>query len=259
MSQVLTIFKKEFRALFFSPLFYVIAFLSTAVFGIIFSISVYNFANQITNAMIAMGLGGTNQQNIHVVVFGPFLSVLNLIFMFMIPALAMRLISEEKKNKTFDLLLTSPVTSAQIVIGKYLSLLTVVFCLTLVAFGYIWMASRMFEFPWAQPLMTLLAMFLIGAVYSALSMFASSLTENTMIAFFVGIVFNLLLWMLGGFSELAENSTLRAIFDQISLHQHTRWLSEGVLRVNDLVFFASAIFIFCFLTERLVESSRWRT
>lgn len=259
MKQILTLFKKEFKAMFFSPLFYVIAFLTTTLLGITFSISVLNFANQISNAMMAMGLGSTQQQNIHYVVFLPHLSLLNLILMFMVPALAMRLISEEKKNCTFDLLLTSPISSVQIVVGKYLSLLAVVLGLSAIAFIYMLVARRMFDFSWAPAILALTGIFLVGAVYSALSMFASSLTDNTMIAFFVGIVFNISIWIFGGFSELVESTAMKAVFDQISLNQHLQSLVEGVLRLNGVVFFASVIFLFCFLTERVVESARWRS
>lgn len=259
MKQILTLFKKEFKSLFFSPLFYLIAFLTASLLGVTFSISILNFANQISNAMMAMSLGSTQQQNIHYVVFLPHLSLLNLILMFMVPALAMRLISEEKKNRTFDLLLTSPISSVQIVVGKYLSLLAVVLGLSLLAFSYIVVAHRMFDFTWAPVLLALTGIFLVGAVYSALSMFASSLTENTMIAFFVGIVFNISVWITGGFSELADSTTMKGIFDQISLNQHLQSMVEGVLRLNGVVFFVSVIFLFCFLTERVIESARWRS
>lgn len=258
MKQILTLFKKEFKSVFFSPLFYIIAFLTTSLLGVTFSISILNFANQISNAMMAMGMA-SQQQNIHYVVFLPHLSLLNLILMFMVPALAMRLISEEKKNRTFDLLLTSPISSVQIVVGKYLSLLAVVFGLTLLAFAYIAVARKMFDFVWAPALLALLGIFLVGAVYSALSLFASSLTDNTVIAFFVGIVFNISVWILGGFSELAESTTMKAVFDQVSLNQHLQSFVEGVLRLNGVVFFLSVIFLFCFLTERVIESARWRS
>lgn len=258
MKQILTLFKKEFKSVFFSPLFYIIAFLTTSLLGITFSISILNFANQISNAMMAMGMA-SQQQNIHYVVFLPHLSLLNLILMFMVPALAMRLISEEKKNRTFDLLLTSPISSVQIVVGKYLSLLAIVFGLTVLAFTYMAVARKMFDFAWAPALLALLGIFLVGAVYAALSLFASSLTDNTVIAFFVGIVFNIAVWILGGFSELAESPTMKAVFDQISLNQHLQGFVEGVLRLNGVVFFFSVIFLFCFLTERVIESARWRS
>lgn len=259
MKQIWTLLKKEFKAVYFSPLFYLIAFLATVLLGITFSISLLNFAQQISNAMMAMGLASTQQQNIHYVVFLPHLSLLNLIFIFMVPALAMRLIAEEKKNRTFDLLLTSPINSVQIIIGKYLSLLTVVFGLSIIALLYMAVARRMFEFSWAPVLLALTGIFLVGAVYSALSLFASSLTDSAVIAFFVGIVFNISIWILGGFSELADSTVLKSIFDQVSLNQHLQNMVEGLLSLNGVVFFISIIFLFCFLAERVVESARWRT
>lgn len=258
MKPTLTILKKELRALFFSPLFYLIAFLATILLGITFSISMYNFAQMISNAMMTMGMASTQQQNIHYVVFLPHLSLLNLIFIFMVPALAMRLIAEERKNRTFDLLLTSPITSVQIVVGKYLSLLCVILGLSLIAFIYMIIARKMFDFAWIPAISATFGIFLVGAVYSSLSLFASSLSDNTMISFFLGIVMNISVWVFGGLSDLVDGATAKGILEQISLNVHLQALIEGVVRINGLVFFFSVIFLFCFMTERIIESTRWR-
>lgn len=259
MKSVGVILIKEFKALFFSPLFYIIAFLTSCLMGITFSISSLNFAQQMTNALMSMGLGSAQQQNIHYAVFIPHLSLLNLIFMFVVPALSMRLISEEKKNRTFDLLLTSPITSWQIMLGKYLSLLAVIFALSLIAFIYIAIMRRVFDFSWILAFVAVSGLFLVGAVYSALSLFASSITENTMIAFFVGIVLNISIWIFGGLTEIVDSSVLKSVFDQLSISQHLQAMVEGVLKLNSLFFFFSVIFLFCFLTERMIESARWRS
>jgi len=258
MKLIYIIMIKELKSLFYSPLFYVITFLATILMGITYSISIWNFSQTLANSMLTMMGGQTQQQNIHYVVFVPHLSLLNLIYIFMVPALSMRLISEEKKNRTFDLLLTSPVTSLQIVMGKFLSLLVVNLGLAVMSIIYISIAARMFEFSFTPTLLALFGIFLCGAAYSAMNLFASSLTDSAMISFFTGIVLNIGIWVVGGLTDLVDSSNLKAVLDQVSLNAHLQPLIEGVLKMNGLVFFASVVFIFCFLTERVVESVRWR-
>jgi ABC-2 type transport system permease protein len=199
MKMIYTVFKKEFLGFYKSPLFYLIAFLSTILLSVTFSMGLQNFAMSTSNSMYQMGVS-SQQMNIHYAVFLQHLSFLNLMFMFFVPALAMRLIAEEKKNRTFDLLLTSPIESYQIVVGKFLALFSVVFSITLVACIYFIISRRMFEFSWGPTLVAAFGILLVGSVYSAVSLFASSLTENTMISFSLGIVFNISLWIVGGLS-----------------------------------------------------------
>lgn len=258
MKPIWIILVKELRSIFYSPIFYLITFLATILMGITYAISLWNFSQTLSNAMLNMMGGQSQQQNIHYVVFVPHLSLLNLIYIFIIPALSMRLISEEKKNRTFDLLLTSPITSTQIVLGKYLSLLVVNLGLALMTLVYIFIAARMFEFSFAPTLLALFGIYACGAAYAAMNLFASSLTDSAMISFFTGIVFNIAIWVVGGLTDLVDYPTLKAVVDQISLNAHLQPLIEGVVKTSGLVFFASVIFIFCFLTERVVESVRWR-
>lgn len=251
------IYKKEFLGFLKSPLFYLLTFLSTILLSITFSMGIQNFAMTQTNAMIQMGMSA-QQLNVHYSVFLQHLSFINLLFMFFIPALAMRLLSEEKKLRTFDLLLTSPIQSYEIVIGKFLSLMSVAVSILLVAFLYIVFASRMFEFQWAPTVIATLGIVLVAAVYSAISLFASSLSDNTLVALVLGILLNISLWIFGGFSEIVDEPFLKSFFDQTSLNNHLQVMIEGVIKLNGLVFFLSLVFLFCFLTERIVESSRWK-
>ena len=257
MKSILVIYRKEFSGFFKSPLFYFLSFMMTILLSILFSISVEKFASSTSNAMLQFG-ASPQMMNIHYAVFLPHLSVLNLILIFLIPALSMKLISEEKKVRTFDLLLTSPVSSVSIVIGKYLASLTTVFGLIVVSFIYPAISRQVFEFNWAPTLVAALGIFLVSAVYAAMSLFASSLTENALIAFVLAIVFNLAIWFVGALNESFDGATAKAVLEHLSLNNHLAGLIEGTIRTNGLVFFGSLIFLFCFLTERVVESSRWR-
>ena len=257
MNTILVIFRKEFAGFFKSPLFYFLSFMMTILLSVLFSISLDKFAQTSSNAMLQFG---TQPQllNIHYSVFLPHLSIINLIFLFLIPALTMKLISEEKKVRTFDLLLTSPISSISIVIGKYLAVLVTIIGLIIVSFVYPVISRRVFEFAWAPTLVAALGIFLVAAVYAAMNLFASSLTENGLIAFVLSIIFNLSIWFVGALNESFDEPLVKSILEHISLNNHLAGMIEGTIRTNALVFFFSLIFLFCFLTERVIESARWR-
>jgi len=257
MNASFVIFKKELAGFFKSPLFYFLSFMMTILLSVLFSISLDKFAQTSSNAMLQFGMQ-PQLLNIHYSVFVPHLSIINLIFIFLVPALTMKLISEEKKVRTFDLLLTSPINSVSIVLGKYLASLVVIFGLILVSFIYPVVSRRVFEFSWAPTLVATLGVFLVAAVYSSMSLLASSLTENALIAFVLSIVFNLSVWFVGALNESFDEPLLKGLLEHISLNNHLAGLIEGTIRTNGLVFFFSLIFLFCFLTERVIESSRWR-
>lgn len=229
----------------------------TVLVSILFSISLEKFSQTSSNAMLQMG---TQPQmlNIHYSVFLPHLSIVNLIFIFLIPALTMKMIADEKKSRTFDLLLTSPISSADIVVGKYLAALVTIFALIIVAMIYPLLSRQVFEFNWAPTMVAALGILLVAAVYLAMDLFASSLTDNGLIAFVLSIVFNLSIWFIGALNESFDEASLKTILEHISLNTHLAGLIEGTIRTNGLIFFFSLIFLFCFLTERVIESNRWR-
>lgn len=251
------IYKKELSSFFKSPLFYLIAFACTIVLSVTFAMGFQNFILVQSNAMYQYG-ASSQQLNIHYAVFLQHLSLMNLFFIFVTPALAMRLIAEEKKNRTYDLLLTSPITSKDIILGKYLAMLTVVGSLLLLVLGYVLSVVPMVDFSWTPTLITTLGIFLVAAIYSSLGLFASSLTDNVMVAFILGVVFNVAIWIFGGLVEVVDQSLLKGILEQLSMNLHFQSMIEGAIRLNGMIFFLSMIFFFCFLAERLVEASRWR-
>lgn len=257
MRGTFVIFKKELAAYFLSPLFYFISFLMTSLLSIMFAMSLDKFNYTVSNAMMQFG-ASTQQQNIHYAVFLPHLSLVNLLLIFLVPSLCMRLLAEEKKMHTFDLLLTSPVTSVAIVTGKYLATLVTILGLIAVTMIYPIIASHIAAFPWAPTIIAALGIFLVSAVYAAMNLFASSLTDNGLIAFVLSIVFNLSIWFIGALNESFDDPTSKKILEHLSINTHLSGLIEGTIRTSGLVFIFSLIFLFCFLTERVIESSRWR-
>lgn len=257
MSKIFAICRKETRGFFFSPNFYIVCFLCAAVFSWIYPNVLNKFAMALQSAMYQPE---TPKQalNIHYQVFLPQLNILNLILIFIVPAMTMRLFAEEKKLRTFDLLLTCPVTSAEIVIGKYLASLAAIFGICFLSFLYPAATAMFTKVNWATLIIAFMGIFIVGGVYAAMDLFASSLTESAVVAYVMAVIFNMSVWFVGIGVDVVDSPLARQIFEHISLNQHLVGMVEGTLRTSSLVFFASVIFLFGFLCERVVESSRWR-
>ncbi|MGE5087155.1 MAG: ABC transporter permease [Bacillota bacterium] len=257
MNGALTIFKKEIKGFYLNPTFWIISFLVSMIFSWVYPIQLNLFAQLLMNYVMQQGIP-TNQLNIHYGVFLRQLSYLNLILIFVVPALTMKLFAEEKKLRTFDLLLTSPVTSFQIVVGKYFVALGAMGGIVLLALSYPVATATLAKINWAPLFIAFFGIFLVGSVYSAMSLFCSSLTENSLVAYVMSVILNISIWFVGIGSEVVDSELGRKIFEHVSLRTHLSNLVEGTVRTNSLVFFGSVIVLFCFLAERVVESSRWR-
>ncbi|KYG62620.1 ABC transporter permease [Bdellovibrio bacteriovorus] len=257
MNGTLTILKKELKGFYANPTFWVICFLVSVIFSWVYPIQLNLFAQLLTNYVMQQGVP-TNQLNIHYGVFLRQLSYLNLLLIFVVPALTMKLFAEEKKLRTFDLLLTSPVTSLQIVLGKYFAALGAVLGIVFLAVLYPLATSTLATINWMPLVIAFFGIFLVGGVYAAMDLFSSSLTENSIVAYVTSVIFNVSIWFIGIGAEVVDGETARKVFEHVSLSSHLSSLVEGTVRTNGLVFFLSIIVLFCFLAERVVESSRWR-
>ncbi len=178
------------------------------------------------------------------------------------PFLTMRLFSEEKRQKTFELLMTAPVRPIEIVLGKYLGGLgvitailtsTLVFPLTLSAFGFGQSGSAL---EWSTVWLGFFAMLLWGATCVAIGMFLSALTESQVLAAFLTLAVLLPWMMLGGLSYKVEEPW-RSILRHLSFESQLQHLMAGVFDPKAVVFFASVVFFSLLLSHRAVEAQRW--
>ena len=257
MDKIFSIFKKEFKGFFFNPNFWIVCGLMTVIMSWVYPISLNVFVQTLQNHVYQMNMP-KQQLNVHYAVFLRHLSYLNLMLILIVPALTMRLFAEEKKMRTMDLLLTSPVSSAQIVIGKYLSVMGALFLIMLIAFLYPVATSVFTKVSWGPLVVAFLGIFLVASVYAAMDLFCSSLTESAIVSYVMAVIFNVAVWFIGIGAEVVDGSVGRQIFEHISLNNHLAQMVEGTIRTNSLVFFASLIGLFAFLSERVVESARWR-
>lgn len=257
MGGALTIFKKELKGFYLNPTFWIICFFASIIFSWVFTIQLNLFAQLLSNYVMQQGVD-SKQLNIHYGVFLRILSVLHIILMFAIPALTMKLFSEEKKLRTFDLLLTSPVTSLEIVLGKYFAAVGALAGLVVLALLYPLASTLITKINWLPLFVSFFGLFLVGGVYVAIDLFVSSLTENSIAAYILSVFFNISLWFVGYGAEVVDGEFSRKFFEHISLGTHLSNLAEGIIRTNGLILILSLIVLFCFLAERVVESSRWR-
>jgi ABC-2 type transport system permease protein len=179
------------------------------------------------------------------------------IFLFIIPLLTMRLVADEFRQGTDELLLTSPAGIGEIVIGKYLAALVVQLLLVAISLIYPLIMSGFGTLD--QPILWLsyLSMFLLGSAMMAVGLFASSLTSNQMVAGIAGFVMLLILWLVDWLSE-GFGGKLKEWVGQFSLNGHTANLQKGVLHGGDILFYVTLAAVFIVLSIQVLERKRWR-
>jgi ABC-2 type transport system permease protein len=178
--------------------------------------------------------------------------------LFLTPMLTMGVYSEERKRGTMELLMTSPLTDTQIVLGKFLASLTLLIIMLVPTFfynAYVFLHSEPAA-PWRILFTAYLGIFLLGAALLALGSFFSSLTESQIIASIVTFGGILLLWVVD--YGTPGTGGVAAVLQYVSIFRHFDDFTRGVIDTTGLIFYASFIFLGLFLTVRSLDSMRWR-
>jgi len=245
---------KELRSFYSSPIAWVMLGLFAAIFGYFFGAALTYFAKA---SMAGQMGGGPQKVNVNLEMIRPLLSNTTVLILFLLPMVTMRTYSEEKRSGTIELLLTSPITDLDIVLGKffgaiglYLGLLAV----TAVYVGMLFLYSR----PEITPLISgYLGLLLLGGCFVAIGLFVSSLTKNQMVAGVGTFVVLLLLWIINWMADSA-GPWLGEIMRYLSITEHFDDFGKGVIDTKHLVFYLSVIVFGLFLTLKSVDSERWR-
>ena len=186
-----------------------------------------------------------------------------LIVMILIPILTMRLLSEEKKQKTDQGLLTAPIGILSIVMGKYLAALTMFVLAESIVFVYALILSIYGTVAWASLLANYLALLILGAAFIAVGLFISSLTENQMASAVASFLALMILYFFDNIVGLIPdngNAVITTVKDWLShLSFFTRYteFNMGLFNLSSIVFYLSAVFLFNFFTVRILEKRRW--
>lgn len=184
------------------------------------------------------------------------------VFLFLVPAITMNMFAGEYKSGTMELLLTRPLTEFQIVFAKYLA--SVVLVLVALAptllylFSIYFLADPVGNVDFGAIFGSYIGLFFLAAIYSALGIFASSLTKNTIISFLLGLLFCYVFFL--GFENLSysiSSGKLSNFIISLGINDHYRSMSRGVIDSRDVVYFLSVISIFIFVTKLRLESRKW--
>lgn len=257
MKNILAIAAKDIRSQFVSPIAYVVltGFLLLGGWFFFNLLARFNFLLQLYLSF--RNPEAMQRLNLNEFVIAPLLHNLSVVLVILVPVITMRSFAEEKRSGTYELLMTSPLSVTEIVLGKFLGafvfvlvmvLLTGIFPLILVLYGN------------PEPGIILsgyLGLLLLATAFVAVGLLTSSFTENQIIAAVSCLVALLLLYVIAWPAETAGEGT-GAVLKYVSLTEHFGEMVKGVIDTRDLTYFASVILLALFLTQRSVESLRWR-
>jgi ABC-2 type transport system permease protein len=253
MRNILAIAGKELRSYFASPIAYVIIGLFALLFSRFFYAYLMVFVQR-SSGMMGMG-GGANNINQEMIRYVLMNSAV--IILFVMPMITMRTYAEEKRSGTIELLLTSPVTDMQIILGKFLGALglyVVMLAVTLVYMAILFIYGNP---EWKPLLAAYLGLLLMGGAFIALGLMISSTTNNQIVAGVISFVVFLLLWIVGWFGDSA-GPWMGPLTSWLSITEHFDDFSKGIIDTKHVLYYVSLITFGLFLTAKSVDTERWR-
>ena len=215
------IFQKEFRSYFVSPIAYIVIAIFLLVTGWFFFATFFLF-------------GQASLRN--------FFGLLPIIFAFVIPAITMRLISEELNIGSYEILLTMPVTFTDVIIGKFLASVALVVAMLIPTFAYPITVTALGQLDWGPVVGGYLGAVFLGAAFSALGLFASTLTRNQIIAFIIGMAICFSLTLIDKMLFFLPRSLLN-IFSYLGADVHFQNISKGIIDSRDIIYSLSVCFV----------------
>ena len=253
MGNTLALAQKELRAYFVSPIAYVVLGLFAVLFGVFYVASI-NLMVQLS--MGQFGMGGPQVVNINEFMIRPLFGNTAVVLLFMLPMLTMRSYAEEKRSGTMELLLTSPLTDLQIIMGKFLgamALYALMLSLTLIHIGVLFWYG---EPEWGPLLSGYLGLLLIGGSFISIGLAISSMTKNQVVAGVATFAVLLLFWVINWLGD-ASGTTTQSVLAYLSILDHFDDFSKGVIDTEHLTYYGSFIGLGLFLTAKSMDTARW--
>ena len=255
MKNIWIICRKELRSYFTSPIAYLLLVMFAVIFGFFFWNSVGYYVNMALESQME---GEQAPMNISERIIRPLLSNINVIGLFFIPMISMRLFSEEKRSGTIELLATSPVKDSEIIIGKWLAALLMYVLMvgsSLLDFAFLFKYGTP---DWKPMAVGYLGLILQAGGLLAIGTFISTLTRNQIIAGAATFGICLMLWVAGWVSQY-DDAVWAQVLSYMSITTHFDSFAKGVIDSKDAVFDVTVIFLGLFFTARSMESLRWRS
>ncbi|MEM7049158.1 MAG: ABC transporter permease subunit [Acidobacteriota bacterium] len=246
MNAIVATFLRELKAYFFSPLAYVVLFFFLVVNGAVFALIVNYLNNPLAEAGRPFDIffGGS-------IFFW-------LILLFATPVLTMRLIAEERKSGSIEVLMTAPVTEDQVVIGKYLAAFAFYCFLWLPTVLYAVIVDRASDIDWGTIASGYLGIALIGGFFLALGVLGSAMSRNQIVAAIISFALSLLVFVLVFLPGLVNDPGLQQLFSYVSVVEHMDEFARGIVDTRRLVFYLSTTVFLLYLASRTLEEKKWR-
>lgn len=256
---IYTIALREIKSYITSPMIYIVLGCFFLVANMFFVMSIDTFdelCKRLAAEMLAIKLSALDV-NAHVLAR----QLLNVGFVciFFLPVFTMRLISDEKKNKTIEFLMTSPITSLDIILGKFLAMVVLWIGILLMLFMYPLAVVNLPEVTvdWSFYLSVMFGLFLFGIFCISIGLFASCLTENQLVSAVIGFLITAFLYFIINIAILTDNPIGRFAYE-ISSYPHLEEFIRGVIDTKNVLYFLLGTTFMLFVSERVLESQRWR-
>lgn len=264
MTPFLGVLRKELKVTFTTPVAYVVFFLFSVVSSALFWLKLTDYEAAVKKTQHMDDLELLGQLNFTDLILSPLFANVLFIFVIVVPILTMRSFAEEKRQRTMELLMTTPILPWQVVLAKFLATLVTVGCIVglmlvyptiLAIFGSNSMVGQS-TIDWPTTLLGIFGTFLAAGMFSSVGLFFSSVTENQVVAAVVSALTLFLLWMLGRVgAELPGWAGDVATF--LAPTSHILNFSRGLLDLQDTLYYVSVTIFFLFFTQRAFESQRW--
>jgi ABC-2 type transport system permease protein len=253
MRNIVAIAEREVGAYFSSPIAYVLIGFFALLFGWFFYVPLAYFVQQSGQ----MGMNPTQALNINQMLVGPTLMNTTVIMLFLFPLITMRTYAEEKRSGTIELLLTSPITDVEIIIGKFLGamlLYAAMLAVTVIHMGILFVYGE----PEWKPIATgYLGLLMMGGCFLSLGLFISSLTKNQIVAAMATFAVFLMLWVINWIGTFVGPTT-QAVLAHLSLTDHFDDFAKGIIDTKHVIYYLSFMAFGLFLTAKSVDSESWR-
>jgi len=228
--------QKELRSYFNSPVAYIVLSIFIFITGFFF-----------TSSLFLMGQASMR----------PLFSLVPVVFLFFVPAITMRLLAEEKRSGSIELLVTLPTRDWEIVIGKFLAAWLLILAALALTLIFTFTVSTLGDLDLGETAAGYLGLVLMGAAFAAIGTWSSSLTRNQIVAFIISLVLIAALSMIDDLLPILPLS-MAPVLQFLSVSYHFENISRGVIDTRDLLFYFSLTFLMLFLAHNTLESRKWK-
>ena len=232
---ILTIFRREIRSYFNSPVAYVVIIVFLAIIGWFFSTNL--FLMNLASMRVAFEL-------------------IPLVFLFFVPAITMRLLAEEQKSGTLELLTTKPIRDQEIVLGKFFAAWVLLAAALAPTLLYVLLVATLGPLDFGPVFSGYLGLLLMGAVYIGIGLFASSVTENQIVAFILSFLIVLAFFLMDKVLMFVPEG-FASTLEFLAMDYHFSNIARGVIDSRDVIYFGSLLFFSLYLTTVSLERRKW--